>query len=236
MFANYAEAIRDYNRATELNPKNADYYKGRGLCKVKLRDKAGAIEDFSKVVELTGDADAYYCRGNAKHELQDYLSAILDYNIAIERSNPLELERGRIFIWFQRNLPYSKFIEHSFKISEYYARRAQAKTELQDYTGAVLDYSKTIKLTYKYFPHYDYAYSDRAKTKVELHDYEGAIEDYNVLISRNFRTFDSDYYYARGQAKEGLKDIRGALADYSKAGELGKKKAYEDIQRIQKGQ
>ena len=81
---------------------------------------------------------------------------------------------------------------------------------------------------------YAAAYYQRGTAKHKLQDFTGAIQDYSKAIE-----LDPKYaaaYYLRGFAKEMLKDKFGALADYSKAGELGITSAYEQIQRIQKGQ
>jgi len=81
----YQEAIKDYNKAIELNPKDAEAYYNRGLAKVKLGDYRGAIEDFNKAIEINPKiAEAYNNRGVAKGDLGDYRGEIEDYNKAIE--------------------------------------------------------------------------------------------------------------------------------------------------------
>ncbi|MBM2833395.1 MAG: Tetratricopeptide 2 repeat protein [Candidatus Brocadiaceae bacterium] len=110
-----------------------------------------------------------------------------------------------------------------------YFKRGNDKYDSQDYTGAVKDYSKAIELN----PKYASTYNNRGSAKAKLQDYTGAIQDYSKAIELNPKYASA--YNNRGNAKESLKDKQGALADYSKAGELGYTKAYEDIQRIQKG-
>ena len=73
----------------------------------------------------------------------------------------------------------------------------------------------------------------RGDAKFNLQDYTGAIQDYSKVIELNPK--DATAYFGRGWAKEMLKDKWGALQDLSKAGELGYAKAYEQIQRIHKG-
>jgi Flp pilus assembly protein TadD len=46
--------IADYNRAIELDPKNADTYIGRGNARKAKGDKVGADEDFAQAVKLRG--------------------------------------------------------------------------------------------------------------------------------------------------------------------------------------
>lgn len=77
------------------------------------------------------------------------------------------------------------------------------------------------------------SYFKQGCAKYELQDHTGAIQDFSKAIELDPK--DASAYYNRGIAKKLLKDKFGALADYSKAGELGETKAYEQIQRIQKG-
>jgi len=63
----YVGAIQDYNKAIELNPKDALAYNGRGLAKEGLQDYRWAIQDYNKAIELNPNiAGAYLNRGLAK--------------------------------------------------------------------------------------------------------------------------------------------------------------------------
>ncbi|MCR4320470.1 MAG: tetratricopeptide repeat protein, partial [Candidatus Brocadiaceae bacterium] len=77
------------------------------------------------------------------------------------------------------------------------------------------------------------AYFGRGSVKYDLQDYTGAIQDYSKAIELNPKYAEA--YLFRGGVKEMLKDKWGALEDLSKAGELGEARAYEEIQRIHKG-
>jgi tetratricopeptide (TPR) repeat protein len=52
------EAIIDYDKSIELDPKNKFRYYNRGVAKHKLGDVEGACHDWSKAGEL-GISDAY---------------------------------------------------------------------------------------------------------------------------------------------------------------------------------
>ncbi len=108
-----------------------------------------------------------------------------------------------IFLGFSLN-SYSQTAE------EYY-NRAYEKDKLQDYRGAVADYSKAIELN----PVYSIAYFRRGSAKYELQDYIGAIADFTKVIELDLK--NSDAYSNRGVAKNELEDYIGAIADYSKA-------------------
>ena len=64
---------------------NAQKFFNSGFDKSKKGDNQGAIEDYTKAIELKPDyAKAYNNRGIAHKALKDYQKAIADYNKAIE--------------------------------------------------------------------------------------------------------------------------------------------------------
>jgi len=63
-----------------------EYYE-RGNAKIKLKDNAGSIADFTKAIEIdTNYIDAYSARGIAKKNLNDFTGAMLDFKKIIEIS------------------------------------------------------------------------------------------------------------------------------------------------------
>jgi len=67
------------------NAQSADTYYNKGNAKSRSGDYQGAIDDYSKAIEINPqDADAYYNRGIAKRESGDNQGAIADYGKAIE--------------------------------------------------------------------------------------------------------------------------------------------------------
>jgi tetratricopeptide (TPR) repeat protein len=72
--------------------QTAEEYYYRGKAKYPLKDYRGAIQDYSKAIELDPEyAHAYYYRGNAKVNLKDYRGAIQDYSKAIELDPKMQL-------------------------------------------------------------------------------------------------------------------------------------------------
>jgi len=107
--------------------------------------------------------------------------------------------------------------------AEGYFDRGNSKYDLQDYRGAIQDYSKAIELD----PSNADAYYNRGNAKRKLQDYRGAIQDYSKAIELD--PSKSEAYGNRGLAKYFLNDIDGACLDWSKAGELGIYDAYDSI-------
>jgi hypothetical protein len=55
----FAGALADYNRAQEINPRNADIYSRRGVIRQILGDYSGALSDYDKFIELKPDTSGW---------------------------------------------------------------------------------------------------------------------------------------------------------------------------------
>ena len=75
----YYGAISDYNKAIEINPRDAEAYNNRGDAKADLKDFYGAIADFNKAIEINPrDAKAYNNRAQTKYMLGDMKGSCSD--------------------------------------------------------------------------------------------------------------------------------------------------------------
>ncbi|HEC56454.1 MAG TPA: tetratricopeptide repeat protein [Candidatus Syntrophoarchaeum butanivorans] len=89
----YDEAIKDFDKAIELNPDDAEAYHNRGIAYTKLGEYDEAIKDFDKAIELNpDDAEAYHNRGNAYARLGEYERARED----MLHAGNLFTDKGRI--------------------------------------------------------------------------------------------------------------------------------------------
>jgi tetratricopeptide (TPR) repeat protein len=144
------DAVTDYSKVIELDPKNTFAYTSRGFANIHQRDFDGAIADYTKAIKLKpNDATSYFYRGLARTHRGgkgDLDSAIADYTKAIKlKPNDADI---------------------------YYARGI-AKGKKSDWNGAIADYSKTIAINPKY-P----AYHNRGDAKKAKGDQAGADADY----------------------------------------------------------
>lgn len=58
------KAMKDFNKAIELNPDDSRSYTGRGMVKMNMSDFKGALQDFNKAIELDpNNAYSYAGRG-----------------------------------------------------------------------------------------------------------------------------------------------------------------------------
>ena len=70
---NYDQAISDFNKAIDLNPRDADVYNHRGNAYSLKRQFEQAISDYTRAIELNPRfADAYNNRGTAYKNKSQY--------------------------------------------------------------------------------------------------------------------------------------------------------------------
>jgi tetratricopeptide (TPR) repeat protein len=196
--------------------KSAEDYISRGTDKYIRNDDAGAIEDFTKAIELDpGSSEAYYSRALAKESSGDLNGALADLNKAIEL-NPeyieAYLERGQL-----RNIlgefkdaiaDFTKAIK-LFPDEDAYFGRGEAKYELHDYYGAIADYEEVIKLSPKYWG----VHSRIKEAKNKLRDLTGAQADFakaSEVSSKQSLTLDKTVV-----AKDELKDKKKTTTDFT---------------------
>lgn len=128
----YKDAINYYNKAIEINQKEADYYFNRGSAKKDLKKYEEAILDYDRAIKMDASDANYHCnRGEAKYWLKYYNEAIIDLDKAIE-------------------------IEP--KNAVFYTFRGLAKRDSNDFNGAIIDFDKGIELN----PKNEIAYSAKS--------------------------------------------------------------------------
>jgi len=114
-----------------------------------------------------------------------------------------------------------------------YFYRGQAKYEIDNYEGSIVDYNKAIEIGEDRYS-IKKAYYDRGLSKHEIEDYEGAIEDYTYILENKLFEFNkpksvyvpANVYYQRARSKFKLMDDQGAVEDYNEAIELQPNEAY----------
>ena len=220
--------VKDFDKALEHDPNNAETYYHRGYAKLSLGDNEGAIQDFDQALELEPNyAETYLIRGYAKVNLKNYEGAIQDYTQAItldpnlaDAYNNRGITKAELKDYRGVIEDFDKAIEIEPNYAEAYIGRGYTKNQLEDYRGAIKDYDKAIEIDPTMAP----AYFTRGYAKAGLKDYRGAIEDFTQAIELNFK--DAQTYYNRGYAKYLLKDYQGAIEDFDKAIELDPNLAY----------
>ncbi|GEO05707.1 hypothetical protein AAE02nite_33710 [Adhaeribacter aerolatus] len=241
--------FRGYGNYTD----SAHFYYRSGDLKVSLQNFKGAIEDYTKAIELDWDvADYYQYRAYASFEVKDYDNAVADYveAIRLDSTKENELRISLAEVYFKKAIDsleiglytdfdyaiedYTKAIELNPSNAEYYYHRGLTRCDTKDYKGAAKDFTKAIKLNSirneelkRLLP---YAYFYNAIAKERNGNYNKAIINYTRAIELN--PSDAEYYQNRGCANFEMNNFEAALADYTKAIELDPSKTKQLIPRL----
>ncbi|MBT8719488.1 tetratricopeptide repeat protein [Brachyspira hyodysenteriae] len=228
----YEEAIEDFNKIIELNPKDRDAYFFRGLTKTGLKLYEEAIEDFNEAIKLNlKNWESYFARGVSKSSLKLYEEAIEDFNKSIELNSDNEeayFNRGiakvKLARYEEAIVDFNKTIKLNPKNEKAYFNRGIAKIESKKYGKDIEDFNKAIELN----PDNEEAYFNRGIAKVKLARYEEAIVDFNKSIELNPK--NEKAYFNRGIEKIKLARYEEAIVDFNKAIKLNKnyEKAYSN--------
>ena len=105
--------------------------------------------------------------------------------------------------------PFSQ--QSQFISADTYFRRGNDKTRMENYQGAIADYTQGIRLK----PNDAFAYVVRGNAKVQLGQYFAAIADCDTAI--RLKPNDAFAYFLRGLAKSKLGQHFAAIADYDTA-------------------
>jgi tetratricopeptide (TPR) repeat protein len=135
-------ALKDYNRAIELDPKLAFAYYSRGLMQDRqLKDRQSALKDYNRAIELDPNYEmAYLRRAFIKFITKDFQGALADSNRTIQ-INPSNDDA-----YFMRGLlKYSRFKDIAGGIAD--MRQAAKLAQLQGNTEL---YESAIELLKKW--------------------------------------------------------------------------------------
>lgn len=204
---------------SQLRPTNAREFYARGLSRLDVGNRQGAVEDFNKSLQLNpNDAPVYYNRGNVRNRLGDKQGAMTDYTEAIERDpnfGPAYYNRGNILSYLgdKRSAiaDYTQAIRLVTDDASAYYARAAARYDRGDKQGAINDYTQAIRFS----PKFALAYNNLGKARYDLGDKQGAIKEYvrAIRLSPKFALA----YNNLGKARYDLGDKQGAIADYNLA-------------------
>ena len=186
----FQEALKDFNKAIELDPNNVEAYLKRASVKSGLIfDDTDILKDCNKALELDpNNPKALINRGIIKVNLKKEEDAIDDFNKALELLNEaIRLDPNN---------------------AEFYSDRARTKIGLKQIDEGLEDLNKAIELD----PKDSFSYSYRGATKaLYKKEYNEAIEDYNKAFELNSNDFR--IYFLRGIAYKDLGEYEKALKD-----------------------
>ena len=197
------EAIAEFKKAIEINPKNENAYYQMGLSYEKRLDTDkglseytddfnNALSDYTKAIELSPNVSHYYVsRGRLWGKRGIHDKSIEDFNKAIEidpHASIAYYERGHTY-YFLRYVNYGALDQ------------------------AIADLTKAIEIT----PNYSNAYYDRGISYAAKGDKARAISDFDKVIEINPKDAHSYTnvaiaYYMNGMYDKGQESIHKARA------------------------
>ncbi|MFC1478069.1 ankyrin repeat domain-containing protein [Candidatus Margulisiibacteriota bacterium] len=161
----YEGAIKDYNEALKLNPRDKNILYNLNL----------AIQQ-KKADEIRKKALAWHTSGISKYKKGDYEGAIKDYNEALKLNPRDKTILTNLNLAIQQNEAAQLKKEPS-----YWSTSGLSKYNKGDYAGAIKDYDQAIKLKSKYA----YYWYLRGNAKLRNKDYAEAIKDYDEALRLN---------------------------------------------------
>jgi tetratricopeptide (TPR) repeat protein len=181
----YTEALDDYKRAIDMNPRFPDSFINRGTVLEVIGSHKQALESYSKAILLDPvAADAYYNRGISYGSLGQYQQAIQDFTKAVTL-NP--------------------------QYAAAYHNRGAFLGMVGDYERSISDLSMAIQLN----PQYGETYYNRGITYKNMENYQQAIQDFSMAIRmdpEHAKAYSSrgNLYLSAGDIQRGLQDYQEA--------------------------
>ena len=207
---------------TKLGAGTSRDYFERGHTRYDKGDLDGAIEDFTRSIELEpGVANVWLCRGVARNARKDLDGALADVTRAIE------LEPGNVTAWLDRgsvrrskgDLPgaladTSHAIELHPERAQPWTNRGVLRVESGDLDGGIADYSRSIELDATL----SISWANRGIARTRKGDVEGALADFTRALDLDPR--DGNTWARRALLRRTSGDLDGSIADYSRVLEL----------------
>lgn len=185
---NTTKAIEYINLAIEENPQEYRYYNTRASIKEKMEDYDGALQDYNAALSINPEyATAYFNRANLYVAFDKNDEAMSDFCMAIKFTPDYDS----------------------------YNNRGLLRMNIEDYDGAIYDFTKAIAISSKH----ESSYFNRGYIYYLQNKLENAIPDFSTAIKNQAQ--NPDAYYYRGISKaiigkkaEGLADLNLAKEQY----------------------
>ena len=208
------EALINYTRAIELNPKLFTAYWSRGSIYYELGEYQKSIDDFTKAIKIKPIkpkyAKIYFQRAYVYSFLGKYKNAFKDITRAIK------LDPKKPDFYFVRGFLYGEMKKYQKEIADYsmaiklnpkyadaYYNRGNAYNNLGKFQEARDDYTKAIELN----PKNAYAYCNRGLIYKDMNKFEEAIKDFNRAIKLSSPLSNQEDSIAFGNSHNGLGSV-----------------------------
>jgi tetratricopeptide (TPR) repeat protein len=214
---NYNDAIDNYTKALDIDPKLEKAYVERALCYEKVNKKEEAIEDYKKAQAfMPKEKELYYQAGRLMIEINLYTDADLMLRKALERDKGYtEAIAAEVKVLFKlRDYNYGLVVTQmgldDKKTAINYYNHAVMYDSLKNYTEA----EKFYKSAKTEDPKFIAAYVALALVEVKLNKNEDAMK---VCMEALAKEPDNiDVYYARSVVNAAKKEFTAAINDITK--------------------
>jgi tetratricopeptide (TPR) repeat protein len=227
----YSEAVAGYNKAIELNGKDANNYSGRADCYFYSEKYPEAITDYTKAMSLAGTdkeylGSLYFWRGKSYNLCDKYREALADFELAIKSGNTdVDVMWARAGNYFDQK-EYAKAItdyttvinasvNNKESLRDLYFWRGKSYLRLLKFNETLADFDLAVKA----------GNTDvelvlaRAVANENIKEYAKAVSDYSIGISnrQNDKKLLSSLYFWRGKCYINLNKVKEAKDDYDLA-------------------
>ncbi len=138
------------------------------------------------------------------------LAVVVNIYFTIQKSN-----RGDLREMFEKFAISNNFYKNHYNEMKSYCDSGNLKKDVyNDFEGAIIDYTKAIKLN----ANYPSLYFNRGTAYLNKLDFDKAIKDFDSAIELDSSI--PDFYNGRATAKRDSGDTKGAIADFLKSIEL----------------
>ncbi|TRL30816.1 tetratricopeptide repeat protein [Methylosinus sporium] len=250
---NVTRAIADLDRVLEIDPDDTQAILERGEMLRGLNKRDAAITAFTRALTLDpGSDEAYFLRGCCWFQKARYDKAIADFteclriapsrvDAYVARGETLARRAERQNSKPTKKRLYSNLaiadLDHAISLAPHepaaYKWRACVHRLAERFDDSIADFTTALSLCSE--AQTPDLYVDRAETYYTRwmqsrseEDFDFAIADLSVAIARDddrcyWHNLLVGYYMNRGCSRHGSEHYQGAIADYSKAIELGGK-------------
>lgn len=192
----YDDAIKEYTKAAELDPENAQILMYRGLSKSMKGDWPGCVEDLNLALKIDGkDMEVLTTRAFALLHTGDFEAAKRDFRAMDE----IEKDAGQKAQLF---------------IAQSLLRRSRHHSMADEPQKALDDINRVLAIA----PANDIILYERACTLVDLKKYTEALKDLDKVIEIDGDISKyGDAHAQRAKVRRALKDTKGAEEDEAEA-------------------
>ncbi|MDZ8067888.1 MAG: tetratricopeptide repeat protein [Nostoc sp. DedQUE08] len=224
----YPEALQDFDRAIELDPKDAWAMALRGVTYRLMKRYTEALQDFDRAIELDPKyAWAIVLRGETYRLMERYTEALQDFDRAIELDPKYAwaiVLRGETYRLMERYTEalqdFDRAIKFDLKFGWLIALRGITYHSMEHYMEALQDFDRAIELDSKYAP----VIALRGETYRSMEQYTEALQDFDRAIELDPK--DAWAIASRGQTYRSMERYTEALQDFDRAIELDPKDAW----------